>query len=141
MFGNDRAQLRKLFFDSWQKFRSNNEMQPLEQLIVQIVQQHPEYHGLLEDEQSNLDRDYTPEMGQTNPFLHMSMHIAIAEQLGTDRPAGIQALYQRLLGKFADAHAAEHQMMECLGQMMWQAQRDNSLPDESLYLECLRKLL
>ena len=141
MFSNDRSQLRKMFFDSWRKYKTSEEMQPLEHMIVQIIQQHPEYHTLLEDEQAHLDKDYTPDMGETNPFLHMSMHIAIAEQLGTNRPAGIQELYQQLLGKFSDSHAVEHHIMECMGQMMWEAQRSNAMPDEHLYLECLRKLL
>lgn len=114
-------------------------MEPLEQLVAQIIQQHPEYHALLEDEEAYLDKDYTPETGETNPFLHMSMHIAIAEQLGTDRPAGIQDLYQQLLSKYSDSHTVEHHIMECLGQMMWEAQRNQTLPDEQQYLECLRK--
>ena len=141
MFGNDRSQLRKMFFDSWKKFQSGEELQPLEQMISQIIQQHPEYHHLLEDEQAHLDKDYTPEMGETNPFLHMSMHIAIAEQLSTDRPAGIKDLYQQLLGKLSESHTVEHHIMECMGQMMWEAQRNNMMPDEQLYMECLRKLI
>ena len=116
-------------------------MEPLEQLVAQIVQQHPEYHALLEDEEAHLDKDYTPDMGETNPFLHMSMHIAIAEQLSIDRPAGIKDLYQQLLGKYSDSHNVEHYIMECLGQMMWEAQRNQAMPDEQRYLECLRKHL
>jgi hypothetical protein len=80
-------------------------------------------------------------MGETNPFLHMSMHIAIAEQLGTNRPAGIKDLYQQLVTKLGDAHTVEHHIMECLGQMMWEAQHNQAMPDEQQYLECLRKLL
>lgn len=141
MFNNDRAQLRKMFFASWSKYQSSEVMEPLEQMVAQIVQQHPEYHSLLEDEQAHLDKDYTPEMGETNPFLHMSMHIAIAEQLSIDRPAGIKDLYQQLLGKYSDSHTVEHHIMECLGQMMWEAQRNQTMPDEQQYLECLRKHL
>lgn len=116
-------------------------MEPLEQMVAQVVQQHPEYHPLLNDEQAHLDKDYTPEMGETNPFLHMSMHIAIAEQLSIDRPVGIKDLYHQLLGKYKEAHSVEHHIMECLGQMMWEAQRNQSMPDEQHYLECLRQLL
>ena len=141
MFTNDRSQLRKMFFSSWNKSRAGDVMEPLEQLVAQIVQQHPEYHALLEDEEAHLDKDYTPEMGETNPFLHMSMHIAIAEQLSIDRPAGIKDLYQQLLGKYSDSHTVEHHIMECLGQMMWEAQTNQSIPDEQQYLECLRKHL
>ncbi|MFO7602837.1 MAG: DUF1841 family protein [Gammaproteobacteria bacterium] len=140
MFGNDRNELRRLFFSAWRKQQNSEALQPLEALIAEIIRLHPEYHALLEDEQAQLDRDYTPEMGQTNPFLHMAMHISIQEQLQTDRPAGIRSLYQQLIANSGDAHEAEHLMMECLGQMIWQAQRDNSLPDESQYLTCLQDL-
>ena len=141
MFTNDRNQLRKMFFASWQKFQNGDDLEPLEQMITQIIQQHPEYHGLLRNENAHLDKDYTPEMGETNPFLHMSMHIAIVEQLSIDRPAGIKNLYQQLLSKYNDSHTVEHHIMECLGQMMWEAQRNQAMPDDQQYMECLRKLL
>ena len=141
MFTNDRNQLRKMFFSSWQKFQSGETLEPLEQMIAQVVQQHPEYHAALTDEDAHLDKDYTPEMGESNPFLHMSMHIAIIEQLSIDRPAGIKALYQQLLTKYPDSHHVEHHIMECLGQMMWEAQRNQTVPDDQQYMECLRKLL
>ena len=141
MFTNDRDQLRKMFFASWQKFQHGDALEPLEQMITQIIQQHPEYQDLLSDEQAHLDKDYTPEMGETNPFLHMSMHIAIVEQLSIDRPAGIKSLYQQLLSKYNDSHVVEHHIMECLGQMMWEAQRNQAMPDDQQYMECLRKLL
>ena len=114
-------------------------MEPLEQIIIQIIQQHPEYHALLEDEEANLDKDYTPEMGQTNPFLHMAMHIGIQEQLASRRPDGITESYSQLLRTFSDPHEVEHQMMECLAEMMWQSQRNGTQPDEMAYLECLRQ--
>lgn len=116
-------------------------MEPLEQVVADIVARHPEYHGVLENEEASLQRDYSPEQGETNPFLHMAMHIAIHEQLSTARPAGITDIYQSLTIQFGDQHAAEHQMMECLGEMIWQAQRDNRLPSEEDYLACLRRLL
>ena len=139
MFGQDRSQLRHLFFATWQKFLAQQPLDPLEQLIASIVQQHPEYHALLKDEASYLDKDYTPEMGQTNPFLHMAMHIAIQEQLATQRPNGITEHHQQLLQIYQDSHEVEHQMMECLAEMMWQSQRHGTLPDETAYLECLRQ--
>ena len=140
MFSDDRNTLRKMFFDVWGKFKAEQALEPLEQLILQIMQLHPEYHTILDDP-ANLDNDYTVDMGQTNPFLHMSMHIAIQEQLGTQRPAGIKSIYETLCRKYDDAHEAEHQMMECMGKMMWEAQRNNTLPDDNLYIECLNGLL
>ena len=139
MFGQDRSQLRRMFFAAWHKYLAQQPLDPLEQLIVAVVQQHPEYHSLLADEVANLDKDYTPEMGQTNPFLHMAMHIAIQEQLATQRPDGITACHQELLRIHQDAHAVEHQMMECLAEMIWQSQREETLPDEAAYLRCLRQ--
>ena len=142
MFSNDRNELRKMFFTAWQKHRAGEAMQPLEQVIAQTVSQHPEYHRVVENEDSYIDKDYMPEMGETNPFLHMSMHIAIHEQVSTGRPAGILAIYQQLIGQHGgDAHAAEHLMMECLGEMLWQAQRQHRTPDEQDYLACLNKQL
>ena len=140
MFGQDRDELRRMFFSVWRKAQSSEPLEPLENLIAEIIKLHPEYHALLTDEQTNLDKDYTPEMGQTNPFLHMAMHISIQEQLQTDRPVGIRSLYQQLIAKMSDPHDVEHAIMECLGQMIWQAQRDNSLPDENRYLDCLQEL-
>ena len=84
--------------------------------------------------------EFMPEMGMTNPFLHMGMHITILEQIGANRPSGITALYQQLLRSYPSAHDLEHSMMECLGETLWQAQRNNTLPDESQYLEQVRLL-
>lgn len=139
MFGQDRSQLRHLFFATWQKYLARQALDPLEQLIASIVQQHPEYHALLENEEANLDRDYMPETGETNPFLHMAMHIAIQEQLASQRPDGITKCHQELLKIHRDAHVVEHQMMECLAEMMWQSQRHGTLPDEDAYLHCLQQ--
>ena len=112
-------------------------MQPLEQLVAAVVERHPEYHAALEGDAPG-DRDYLPEMGESNPFLHMGMHIAIEEQLAAGRPAGLAEIYQALAARCGDAHEAEHRMMECLGEALWRAQRDGVMPDEAAYLDCLR---
>ena len=139
MFNQDRNQMRKVFFDCWKAHREKTPMDAMQTIIAHIIELHPEYHALLENEAA-LYKDYTPEQGETNPFLHMSMHIALHEQISTDRPAGIAGLYQGLLMKKGDAHEIEHTMMECLGEALWLAQRNNSMPDEQSYLECLKKL-
>lgn len=140
MFGQDRTMLRRNFFQAWHKHRTGNTLEPLEALIAQIITMHPEYHVLLEtDAADHLDRDYLPELGDTNPFLHMAMHIAIHEQLACGRPQGIRAAYQKLLAKQGDAHGAEHRMMECLGEALWQAQRSGQAADEAAYLTCLQQ--
>jgi len=138
LFGNDRTALRRFYLEAWRKRRENQPLEPLERQIAEVVNEHPEYHALLESDAA-LEQDYTPEMGQSNPFLHMGMHIAIREQLGNDRPIGIVTAYRALLLRLGDAHTVEHHMMECLGQALWEAQRAGRAPDEVAYLECLRR--
>ncbi len=132
--------MRQVFFEAWRKQRSGEVMQPLEAMIAGVVRQHPEYHPLLEDAEGGLDREFLPEGGETNPFLHMAMHITLQEQISTDRPPGIVEHYRRLCQRLGDAHDAEHQLMECLGRILWEAQSNNRMPDETAYLDCVRRL-
>ena len=141
MFGSDRTQLRRMFLQAWNKRRERAPMEPLEQLIAAVIEQHSEYHRHLESPEAILDRDFTPDGGQTNPFLHMGMHISLQEQISTDRPAGISALYRKLTERTGDPHESEHRMIECLGQALWEAQRANRMPDEQAYMECLNAYL
>jgi hypothetical protein len=132
--------MRRMFTDSWTKMQQGMTLEPLEQLVAEIVRQHPEYHAMLEKPDSALQRDFLPEGGETNPFLHMAMHISIKEQLATERPAGIGDLYRQLVSRKGDPHEVEHLLMECLGEMLWEAQRNGIMPDEMAYLECVRRL-
>ncbi len=137
---NQRDQLREFYYNSWKKHQQQKQqLSPLEQQIVAIIKEHPEYHKVLEDKETCLNATYLPEMGDTNPFLHLSMHIGLREQVQTDRPAGIAELYQRLVAQ-KGIHEAEHAMMECLGEMIWRAQQTQKLPDELTYLDCLGKI-
>ncbi len=140
MFGNDRNSIRQYYIDVWNKAQNNQPLEPLEKIIVDTISQHPEYQSVLVDSDTALGREYLPEMGATNPFMHMGMHIAIHEQLGTNRPAGIREIYGNVIKQCGDPHKAEHQMMECLAEMMWQAQRNGTAPDEKEYLRKLKKL-
>ena len=139
MFGQDRNQLRQMYFSAWRKQQGGELMQPLEAMIAKVIVLHPEYHALLEQGEDALDKDFLPEMGETNPFMHMGMHIAIREQLATDRPDGIVLAHKKLLLRLRDVHEVEHQIMECLGESLWEAQRNNSAPDESQYLQCVQQ--
>jgi len=135
-----RDQLRQFYCDCWQKhLEQKQKLVPLEQQVVAVVKEHPEYHALLENKEASISADYLPEMGDTNPFLHMGMHLGIREQISTDRPPGIAELYQRLV-TLKGIQDAEHLMMECLAESIWQAQQGNSPPDENTYLDCLGKL-
>jgi hypothetical protein len=140
MFGNNREDIRRFYQNTWQKYQAGTALQGLELLVAQVIGQHPEYHKLITQDTA-LAQDFSPEDGQTNPFLHMGMHITLAEQLGSDRPGGIRALYQQISQKTGNIHQAEHQMMECLGLVLWEAQKQNRTPDEKNYLACLRKLI
>ena len=141
MFGGQRDQMRQVFFDAWRKQQTGETLQPLEEMVAGVVRQHPEYHALLSNPESAKEREFTPEGGQTNPFLHMGMHIGLLEQISTNRPQGIAELYRRLCQRLGDTHEAEHQLMECLGRMLWEAQSANRMPDEQAYLDCIRRLV
>ena len=140
LFGQNRDALRRFYVETWRKYRAQLPMQPLEALVAEVIALHPEYHTLLEDEEQALSQEFSAESGQANPFMHMGMHLGLREQIATRRPSGIEAVHERLAGRLGDAHEAEHLMMECLGQAMWEAQRSGLPPDEGAYLECLLRL-
>ena len=137
----DRSALRRLYVEAWRKHRAGRPLEPLEHQLVTVIELHPEYHALLEDEAEALGRDFTPEAGQSNPFLHMGLHLAIREQSATDRPAGIAAIRAQLVERLADPHEAEHRMLERLAEALWLSQRTGQPPDEGAYLESLRQML
>jgi hypothetical protein len=126
-----------MFFDVWRKQAEGQFLAPLEEIIADVIRLHPEHHDLLNDPEQSLAQDYPAEAGEANPFLHMGLHIAIREQLMTDRPVGVLDVFQRLCRSFGDDHTAEHHMMECLAEVLWESQRNAAPPDESVYLERL----
>lgn len=140
LFGQNRDELRRFYVTAWRKYREQLSLEPLEQIIVDVIKIHPEYHQLLEDEERALGSEWTPESGEGNPFAHMGMHIAIREQLITERPVGIGEQHRRLAVRLNSDHEAEHRMMECMGRILWDAQQSGTMPDERLYLECVSKL-
>jgi len=137
MFNPSRDQARRFLFDTWRKQREGAPLTDLERMALAVMMLHPEYHAQLDAPDQYLERDYLPENGETNPFLHLSLHLAIREQLSIDQPRGISAQYRRLLEKTGSEHDAEHALLECLGEMLWQAQRRRSAPDPAVYLDCL----
>ncbi|WP_137936702.1 DUF1841 family protein [Chitinivorax sp. B] len=141
MFNPTRDQARQFLFDTWRKYREQQPLTDLEKITIGILVAHPEYHTMLDQPDRYLDRDYLPEHGNTNPFLHLSMHLAIEEQLSIDQPAGVKALYLKLCEQQQDEHAALHDMMDCLAEMIWHAQRYQTSPDPAIYLGCLRRKL
>jgi hypothetical protein len=139
--GEDRAALRRRYFEAWRKHRCGEPLEPLEDQIVTVLEEHPEYQTVVEDAADSLSRDYRPEHGRSNPFLHMGLHLAIREQVLTDRPRGIASVHAELSRQLGDRHAAEHRMIECLGAALWESQRLNRPPDDSSYLDSLRRLV
>ncbi len=138
--GHSRVEMRRMYLDAWRKFAAKTPLQPLEAQLAAVIAEHPEYIGWLETGEEALAADFTPEGGRQNPFLHLGLHLAIREQVATDRPSGIAQLHASLSARFGSAHAAEHAMLEPLAQIIWEAQRDNRAPDEQVYLERLRTL-
>jgi len=139
MFNPSRQEARQFFFDAWRKHREGHVLTPLESMTLDVALMHPEYHEILDDVEKYLDRDYSPELGVTNPFMHMSMHLAINEQLSIDQPVGIRSAFDALCIQRGNAHDALHEVMDCLAEMIWQAQRTNTAPDGMLYLDCLKR--
>jgi hypothetical protein len=141
IFGDrNRNQLRNAYVLAWKKFRAGEPLEPLEKQIAAVIGEHPEYHTLLEHDANALGAEFKPEHGQQNPFLHMGLHLAIREQVATDRPAGIAAIHAALAARLGTTLEAEHRMFEALGEVLWQAQRNGVSPSDSGYLERLRAL-
>jgi hypothetical protein len=139
MFSPTRDEARKFVIDAWRKHRAGEPLSSLEATAARLVGMHPEYHAIIESPAMYAERDYRPEQGDVNPFLHLSLHLAVAEQLAIDQPRGIVAHFERLRAARGDAHAALHDIVECLGEVMWQAQRSGTGPDATLYLDCLAR--
>ncbi len=137
MFNPSREQARDFFFEAWRKYQAHEPLSDLEAIAVEHIGAHREYHAILQNPARHREREWTPESGDTNPFLHLALHLTISEQLSIDQPAGVRAAYQRMLARGMDAHAAQHEVMECLAEMIWQTLHDRQPPDVAAYLRCL----
>jgi Domain of unknown function (DUF1841) len=141
MFNPSREDVRRFFCDTWKKKTDGHILDPMETLAGDWIAEHPEYQAILSDPESALAQDYTPERGETNPFLHLSMHLSISEQISINQPPGIREVAEKLTQKVGSKHEAQHLMMECLGQVMWEAQREGGQLSPEKYLEALKKLI
>ena len=141
IFNPTREEVRRFFCDTWKKKIEGHILDSMETLASDWMVQHPEYHHLLLDPDGALAQDYTPERGETNPFLHLSMHLSISEQISINQPPGIKEVAEKLSRKLGSDHEAQHLMMECLGQVMWEAQREGKPLNPENYLEALQKLV
>jgi len=136
VFDPTRDQARETFFGAWRKYRAGEPLVGIDAFAVDVILAHPEYHALLDDPERHRDRDYVDE---GNPFLHMSLHMALEEQLSIDQPPGIAARFAALLRRTGDRHEAFHEAIECLAETIWRAQRNNAPPDGDAYLACLER--
>lgn len=139
MFNPTRDQARQFLFETWRKRLAKELLTPLEDLTAQLIDKHPEYHALLADPERSQDQDYAPDGNVVNPFLHLMMHLTIEEQISIGQPQGIREQFTRLTQKHESEHEAQHAIMDCLGEMIWQAQRNKTAPDAAIYLACLEK--
>lgn len=139
MFTPSQDDVRRFFCEVQQKIITNAILTPLEAIARDWLQQHPEYREILSDVDAALGADFSVERGDSNPFLHLSMHLSIAEQISIDQPPGIRAAYLALARRLDSEHAAHHQIMECLGQMLWTSQRNGMPPDGAAYIDCIRR--
>lgn len=139
MFNPSRDEVRRFFSETWAKYERKETLSPIEQTALHVIMLHPEYHTTLSAADAALGRDYLPESGELNPFLHLSLHLAIEEQLSIDQPRGIRASYERLVAATGSEHDAKHRVLECLGETLWEAQRAGVPLDERAYLERLAR--
>lgn len=140
IFNPSRDQVRQFFFDTWAKFKQHAALTDLEKIALQVIQLHPEYHPVLDAPERYMSQQYFPEMGETNPFLHMSLHLSIIEQVSINQPVGIRDAYDKLLRQHSgDSHMAYHDMIDCLAETIWQAQRNQTALDNMVYLNLLNQ--
>ncbi len=138
MFNPTRDQARTFFIEAWRKHREGSVMSPLEAMTASLIEMHPEYHKLLESGADAIEREWTPEMGESNPFLHLSLHMAIEEQLSIDQPPGLRGAFEQQLTRLQDRHAALHVVLECLAEVIWRAQREGAPFDGVAYVAAVR---
>lgn len=139
LFNPSRDEVRSFFFEAWRKFNAQQALTDLEKIAVSVMHMHPEYHSLLNQPEQFQQQAYYPEMGETNPFLHMSLHLSILEQLSINQPIGIKAIYEKLKIQHQNEHDAQHAILECLGETIWQAQRNQTGLDAQHYLTLLQQ--
>lgn len=139
MFAPNQNDVRRFFCDTYAKLRQRLPLTPMEAIAAQWIDEHPEYHGDLSDVDAALAAQYTVEGGRTNPFLHLAMHLTIEEQMSIDQPHGIKQAVELLAAKRGSMHEAQHEVMECLGEMVWASQRSGLPPDGHAYLDCVRR--
>lgn len=138
MYSNNRDAYRQAFFTAWQKYQKKLLLEPIEAQLIEVILMHTEYHSLFDQQTIYQKQEFQLE---ENPFFHMSLHVSVQEQIKMNRPFGVTLVYQKLLTLHPDEHEVQHRMMECLADILWQAQQDNTMPNEMRYLEKLNQII
>lgn len=138
LYNPSRDQVRQFFFDVWAKFKQQAPLSALEKIALEVIQMHPEYHAVLDNPEHYLHQAYFPEMDETNPFLHLSLHVSVMEQLSINQPIGICAIYAKLQQQH-DLHSSQHVLTDCLAETIWQAQHHHQPLDSAHYLMLLQQ--
>ncbi len=139
LYNPSRDQARQFLFDAWAKFKQQTILSDLEKIAIEVIQMHPEYHIILDSPARYMNQQYFPEMGETNPFLHLSLHLSVIEQININQPIGITQVYDKLRQQYNDSHLAQHDFLECLAETIWQAQRNSQPLDSETYLNLLKQ--
>lgn len=139
LFNPSRDEVREFFFSTWQKFKQNLTLSPLEKISLSVIHMHPEYHEILNAPDQFKHQEYFPEFGETNPFLHMSLHLSIHEQMSINQPIGIVDIYEQLKLKYQDEHLAQHDILDCLAECIWSAQKNSTSLDANYYVQLLQQ--
>jgi len=137
LFNPSRDEVRDFFFNTWEKFKQTQPLTDLEKIAIGVIQMHPEYHPILDAPEQYKQQEYFPEQGQTNPFLHMSLHLSVLEQISINQPIGIADIYAQLKVQHQEEHSAQHDVLDCLGETIWQAQQNKTTIDATYYLQLL----
>ncbi len=141
LFNPSRDEVREFFFKAWSQFKAQKPLSDLEKIAVNVMHMHPEYHAILNAPEQFKQQEYFPEFGETNPFLHMSLHLSILEQISINQPIGIADIVDKLKLKYQDEHSAQHAILECLAESIWSAQRNNTALDANYYVQLLQQKL
>ena len=139
LYNPSRDQARQFLIDAWSKFKQQNSLTDLEKIAVEVIQMHPEYHVVFNAPEKFMHQQYFPEMGETNPFLHISLHLSVIEQITINQPIGIKLIYDKLLQHHNDKHLAYHDVIDCLAETIWQSQRNHQPLDSEHYLNLLKR--
>ena len=139
LYNPTRDQARQFLFDAWAKFKQKLSLTDLEKIAVEVIQMHPEYHVVFDSPERFMSQQYFPEMGETNPFLHITLHLSVIEQISINQPIGITQIYDKLLLQHADKHLAYHELIDCLAETIWHSQRHNQALDSQHYLNLLKE--